>query len=184
VGRNLLHNRYATPRRADRPGVGAAGAAAASREARDGSAECRPPTDHQRDPVARANRSAVARPAGAIWAVVNGVQPVLALADRRGLGSSLCRRPTAGGRSRGSGLGYPVCRWQRDPGAPARRWCKGGAPETEALGRSQGGFSTKVVAARSFAPPCGTPMTKELPTRKEPKRTKSSRDMPTPFAET
>ena len=33
---------------------------------------------------------------------------------------------------------------QRDPSAPARRWCKGGAPETEALGRSQGGFSTKV----------------------------------------
>lgn len=90
------------------------------------------------------NRGAVARSAGTVWPVVDRVQPVLAVAGGRDLGPGLRGRPTAGGRGRGGGLERPVRRWQRDPRAPARRWCKAGAPETEALGRSQGGFSTKV----------------------------------------
>ncbi len=38
------------------------------------------------------------------------------------------------------------CRRLDRPCSPARRWGKKGAPETEALGRSQGGFSTKIHA--------------------------------------
>ena len=76
--------------------------------------------------------------------MVDGVQPVLALAGRRDLGSDPGGRPAAGGRGRGGGLGCPLRRRDGGSGAPARRWCKGGAPETEALGKSQGGFSTKV----------------------------------------
>jgi transposase len=41
-------------------------------------------------------------------------------------------------------LDRPLRRWHRRPGAPACGRGKGGDPATEALGRSQGGFSTKV----------------------------------------
>lgn len=44
----------------------------------------------------------------------------------------------------GARLGAPVCRWHRDSRPPACGGRKGGGPEAEALGRSQGGFSTKV----------------------------------------
>src|SRR5215207_10445031 len=144
VGRDLLHNRHETPRRADRPGVGATGAAPAARATGAGAAECGASAEHRRHPVARANGGAVARPAGAIWAVVDGVQPLLAVARGRDLGSALRGHPTAGGHGRGGGLERPLRGRDGDPRAPARRRCKGGAPETEALGRSQGGFSTKV----------------------------------------
>lgn len=76
--------------------------------------------------------------------MVDRVQPVLAVAGGRDLGSDLRGCPAGSRCGWGGGLERPVRRWQRDPGAPACRWCKGGAPETEALGRSQGGFSTKV----------------------------------------
>ena len=76
--------------------------------------------------------------------MVDGVQPLLALAGSRDLGADLRGHPTAGGPSRGGGLECPVRRRDGDPSAPARRWCKGGDQATEALGRSQGGFSTKV----------------------------------------
>jgi transposase len=66
------------------------------------------------------------------------------VAAGRGLGPGRRGRPAGGGRGRGGGLGRPVRRQQRDPGAPARSRGKGGAPETEALGQRQGGFSTKV----------------------------------------
>jgi transposase len=79
-----------------------------------------------------------------VRAVVDGVQPILAVAAGWDLGPALRGRPTAGGRGRPGGLGCPVRRRHRDPRAPARRWGKGGDPTTEALGKSQGGFSTKV----------------------------------------
>jgi transposase len=41
-------------------------------------------------------------------------------------------------------LDRPLCRWDRHPSAPACGRGKGGDPATEALGRSQGGFSTQV----------------------------------------
>jgi transposase len=94
--------------------------------------------------VARANGEPLAGCAGAVWAVVDGVQPVLALAGRRDLGSDPGGRPAARGHRGQGGLERPVRGRDGDPRAPARRWCKGGAPATEALGKSQGGFSTKV----------------------------------------
>ena len=41
-------------------------------------------------------------------------------------------------------MGPQLRRWLRDPRAPARGRGKRGDPEAEALGRSRGGFSTKV----------------------------------------
>ena len=86
----------------------------------------------------------MARSAGAVWSVVDRVQPVLAVAGGRDLGPGLRTRPTTGRRGRGGGRERPLRRWVGDPRAPACRWGKGGDPEAEALGRSQGGFSTKV----------------------------------------
>lgn len=43
-----------------------------------------------------------------------------------------------------TGLGSALRGWQRDPGAPPCRRSKKSSPETAALERSQGGFSTKI----------------------------------------
>ena len=124
--------------------MGAVVSPAAPREARGGEAEQGPSDAHHRQPVAAADRGAVARPARAIWPLVDGVQSVLAVAGGRDLGPALRGRPAGGRRRRRGGLERPLRGRQRDPRAPARRWCKGGDPATEALGKSQGGFGTKV----------------------------------------
>jgi transposase len=41
-------------------------------------------------------------------------------------------------------LGNTLRRWHSDPRTPARRWWKKGGEEEEKLGRSRGGFSTKI----------------------------------------
>lgn len=51
-------------------------------------------------------------------------------------------------------MGSPLCGWYDCPRSPARSGGKGGEPETQALGRSVGGFSTKVhVKAEGFGKP-------------------------------
>ncbi len=140
----MLHRWPEPSRRTHRPAMGGAEAAAASREAGDGASERGPSADHQWHPVARADWSTLARSAGAIRSLVDGLQPLLALAAGRDLGSDLRGGPTTGRHGRGGGLERPVRRRQRDPRPPACRWGQGGAPATEALGKSQGGCSTKV----------------------------------------
>jgi len=94
--------------------------------------------------VALADRRTVAGSAGAVWSVVDRVQPAAAVAGGRDLGSDLGGRPTGGGHRRRGGLECPLRGRDRHSRAPACSRCKGGAPDTEALGKSQGGFSTKV----------------------------------------
>ena len=60
--------------------MGSAGAAAATRATGDGPTECGASADHQRDRVARANGRALGYSPGAVWAVVDGVQPLLVVA--------------------------------------------------------------------------------------------------------
>ena len=156
----MLHNRHETPRRADRPGVGATGAAPAAREAADGTDEQGPSTDHQRHPLAGTDWEPLARSARAIRPVVDGIQPVLALAGGRDLGPDPGGSPARGRCGRGGGLECPLRGRDGDPCAPARRWYKGWAPETEALGKSQGGFSTKVhLKAEGHGQPITVPLT-------------------------
>lgn len=52
--------------------------------------------------------------------------------------------PASKRRPRRARLGHPLLGCDHREGSPARRWCKKGDPQTEALGYSQGGFSTKV----------------------------------------
>ncbi len=51
-------------------------------------------------------------------------------------------------------LGSPLCRWYDCARSPACSWCKGGDPQSQALGRSVGGLGTKVhVKAEGFGKP-------------------------------
>ena len=63
---------------------------------------------------------------------------------RTASGTASTDRQSAGRCRRRPELGTPSCRCHRGSCPPARRGGKKGDPVTEALGRSQGGFSTKV----------------------------------------
>src|SRR4051794_6973888 len=114
----------------------------------DRTAECRPPPDPQRHPVGAQQRCAVARPAATLRPGGDGVEPVLSLAP---VG---CVAPRAGrvagpGRRRGR-----VC-WElhlldstvvraHQHAAGARKAGREPGTGDEALGRSRGGFTTKI----------------------------------------
>src|SRR5215207_3284793 len=102
-------------------------------------------------------RRALARHTGTVWAVADVLRPFRALAARWHLGAAPVPRPRQVGcgerRARRSQL-----RQHGGPGAPARHRgttraepdrCQKGAPHPadEALGRSQGGLTTKVHLA-------------------------------------
>src|SRR3954452_7519199 len=72
------------------------------------------------------------------------VHPLPSLAVGWGMGSGAGGHPSGGRRRREARLEHPLYGWHRDPSPPARGGGKGGDPAREALGRSQGGFSTKV----------------------------------------
>jgi transposase len=82
--------------------------------------------------------------AGPLWKVGEYRNKVLSLAKGGNLEANL-RTPASDRRStRKTGLGNTLRRWHSDPRPPARRgWKKRGESE-EKLGRSRGGFSTKI----------------------------------------
>jgi len=82
--------------------------------------------------------------AGTVWTRGDGVEPLLAVAEGRHLAAHLSSRTAASRCGRQARLGHAFCRWLHDPCASARRWGKRGAADAEALGRSRGGFSTKL----------------------------------------
>jgi transposase len=103
-----------------------------------------PSVDHQRHLVGSAHRGIVARPAGALRPTRDRVESFLPLAARWHLGRPLCGGAGAGGQQRQPGLGRTLRRWDLAPCPPARGGGQKGDPETEALGWSRGGFTTKV----------------------------------------
>jgi transposase len=116
----------------------------ASSEAADRTAQQRPPHGHQRNPVGVTHWSAMARPARALWELVDGLQSLSALAQGRYLGTHL-EGVASDGRPRGhAGLGDPLRRWHDCACPPACRRGKKSDAAAEALGRSQGGLSTKL----------------------------------------
>ena len=98
--------------------------------------------------VDHTHRRAMARPAGTIREVEDRVPLVQQVGTRWNMGSR-ARSTADSSRSRGTDrLGSMVHRWQQYPGEPrsCRRRQKGGAgePQDHALGRSRGGFGTKL----------------------------------------
>jgi transposase len=80
----------------------------------------------------------------ALWPLAHGSQPILSLAQRWLVGS-FAGVSTAAVQHAGEGeLGTPLCGWHHGSCSSARGRSQGENPEGEALGRSQGGFSTKV----------------------------------------
>ena len=109
----------------------------------------------QRHILAPAHRGALARLAGSLWPVADGLRLVQPMGPRRNLGSDASSPPDPSGPRGPHRLGPLVHRWHDDSGnpgwpygAPGSGWCgeKGGAqePSDHALGRSRGGFSTKL----------------------------------------
>src|SRR5215213_5983030 len=99
---------------------------------------------HQRDPVDCADRQSVACPARVLRLVEDGFVPLLPVAESRDLGRYPgCRSATS--RCRGPAGLVPAFRGQhRGPCPSTRSGSQGGDAATEALGRSRGGYSTKI----------------------------------------
>lgn len=108
----------------------------------------RPSEGHQRDPVDPDDRRTVARPARGVWAVHHGSWAIHALVEGRDLGATPARAPSAARRQRQAGPRALVHRREqrsREPcGSNGRK--KGGPnePRDHALGRSRGGFGSKI----------------------------------------
>lgn len=137
-------SRYAEKTRIDRRAMGKNQAAAASAKAEYWKARHRPSPNHQRDPLDPENGGSVERYARAVRIMENRVQQVLQMEQERGLGAHFFR-PSAANRRRGRhGLGSSSSGRNRCSSPSARSRGKKGDPKTEALGRSRGGFGTKV----------------------------------------
>lgn len=102
-------------------------------------------SDHgEWDLVGITHRCAVAGFTGAVWPMVQRLQPVSPLERSRRVGSGAGRTADARGHAWRSGLGDPFCGWEHRARPPACCWSKKSTPAAEALGRSQGGLSTKI----------------------------------------
>jgi hypothetical protein len=148
--------RYGT-RNIERRAVGSDTCASASTASENGPSRQRPPHRGGGHPVDRPHRSALARSTGGVWPLAKHRHPLLPLGRGRGVGPCPRRAPETGRRRTRSRLEPPSHRWDLGKGAPA---CGGSEkrgsshntaappekdPQTkEALGRSRGGFSTKI----------------------------------------
>lgn len=94
--------------------------------------------------VGAADRRTLARHAGTLWQVDDDLQPVPAVAQIRYLGQDVCRVADGFGCGEQCGLGDPFHRLHHRASSPTCSRCKKSSPEREALGRSRGGFSTKI----------------------------------------
>jgi transposase len=128
---------------ADRAAMGAVAPAVPAATAQPRSATPRRSHDRGGHPLAAGHRRPVARPAGALRPLADGVLPLSPLAASRRVGTRV-GGPAGGGRRAGRvGLGAALPGWHNGARPPARgRGQKGGGEQ--ALGRSRGGFSTKI----------------------------------------
>ena len=134
-----------TPGRFKRSAVGKAQALVAAAEATARRSSCQEPSpDAQRDALDFAHRSALARFAAALRKSPECFQPLSTLARKRALEPSLCSPPEHRPSRRPHRLAVAFCRFDHRPRPSARGGSKRGDAEEEALGRSQGGFSTKI----------------------------------------
>lgn len=90
------------------------------------------------------NGCALARSARTIWQVDNDLQPFSTLAQDGYLGQDVCRVADCLGCGEQCGLGSSFHRLHHSASPPTCGWGKKSSAELEALGRSRGGFSTKI----------------------------------------
>lgn len=124
--------------------MGAISTAIASPKAQKRAAQQRSPDNGEWDIVDLTNRRTLARHAGAVWIVEQCLQPLSTLEAGRDLGSRAGRTPIDGRSAGRIGLGAPFRGRQHCSRSSACRRGKKSTPAEEALGRSQGGLSTKI----------------------------------------
>ncbi len=112
---------------------------AGDRQAIGGSQE-----DHKRNPLEAENRCSLEGSTRTVRPLEHNLQPVLPL-EQEGHMEPDPLSHSIQSRCQGStGLEDPHDRWHRHPSPSACGWVKKRDPQAEALGYSQGGFSTKV----------------------------------------
>lgn len=124
--------------------MGTAEAPLTTPEAPHGPPGQRSPDHGERDLVGVTHRRTLAGLTRAVRPVGQRLQPLSPVERSRGMGSGAGRTADAGRRPGRSGLGDPFRGWEHRARSPARRRCKKSTPAAEALGRSQGGLSTKI----------------------------------------
>lgn len=90
------------------------------------------------------NRSSLARFARAVRQMDDCVQSISTLAETRSMETGVSGTANDGRSTRRSELGTPFRRWDDNSCPPTCRRGKKSTPEAEALGRSRGGFGTKL----------------------------------------
>lgn len=126
----------------ERPGMAAAGAAAA-RAARQWPGEQGSAGGRQRHPVALGHWRGVARSAGAVWPLAERAHPLAGLAPG-GCGTRRSRRSNARRTLRATWIGRCSASTAPSCAPTSTRPGPRGDSGAEALGRSPGGFSTRV----------------------------------------
>ena len=126
----------------NRPAVATAGAFVTGAEAKDRTAWQRPSHDCQRHLVGVAHRRSLAGPAAEIRPLAHGGQPVLPMAKAGTVGPAFSRGTATGRCCWTARLGSPLRDGTVVRAHPCCRRKKGG--RDQALGRSRGGFGTKV----------------------------------------
>ena len=135
--------------------MGKTGILAATTKSLERATSSRPPSRCECHPLVASHGCSLAGyPTRTIWQSSDDFQPVLSVAKSRDLAADMVKLNATSRCSREDRLGSPLCRWYDCPRSPACCWGKGGEPEIQALGRSVGGFSTKVhVKAEGFGKP-------------------------------
>jgi transposase len=108
----------------------------------------------KRHPLAPPDGCTLARLTLPIWSLANRCQPLLSLATSRSMAARPANLATAGGCSWTSPLGSALCGFHGYSGPSACGRSKRGQQQ-QALGRSRGGFSTKIHLR---AEGCGKPV--------------------------
>jgi len=94
--------------------------------------------------VDTANGGALEGPPGALWPVEHRSEPILSVAKSWYLATGSASATTTKRCSRADRLGEALRRWDGDTSPSTCGWGKKGEQNQEALGKSQGGFSTKL----------------------------------------
>ncbi len=124
--------------------MGEAVSLASATEANRWPSSTRSSFDSQWNPLDSANGRALERSARVLWPLEHRRQSILSLAKSWNLARRVGGIAATGRCCWADRLGETFCRWYGDSSASACGWGKRGKQNQEALGKSQGGFSTKL----------------------------------------
>ena len=131
-------------RRTDQRTMGKNRTVSPTAETTDWTTGSRPSPDAEWHSVDLANRSSLARPTRALREMDKRLQSFSTLAEEGNLEARLGRTANLGRPTERTELGAPFRGWDDNSCSPTCGWGKKSTPAAEALGRSRGGFGTKL----------------------------------------